>query len=128
MTADILRAVGAGVAALFFLAVLRQYSPALSAAASFAVSAVVLWIALKAGSPLFELIGELSRSTDATGFSCLLKAAAVALIAQFAQDACRESGQTALAGQIDFAGKVGVLLSAAPLLQETAELLLRLLK
>lgn len=128
MTIEVLRVLGVGLAALFLAAILRQYSPALAAALSLGAGAVIWYLALRAGKPVFSLIRELAQRADTTGLSCLLRAAAIALLSQFAQDACRDAGQTSLAGQLEFAGKIGVLLAAAPMLTELAEILLRFLQ
>lgn len=128
MTGDIVRAFGIAAAAIVFVSLLRQYSPPLSVAVSFAAGIAVFFFALRAGASVFVFLNELAEHTHAQGFACLMKAAAIALISQFAQDTCRESGQAALAGQIEFAGKIGVLASAAPLFSELAQILLRYLQ
>lgn len=128
MTAEILRVIGIGTAALFLAALLKQYSPALAVALSLCAGAVIWVGVLRAGEPVFDMVRALARYTDESGLSCLLKASAVALLSQFAQDACRDAGQGALAGQIEFAGKVGVLLAASPMLTELAAMLVRFLQ
>ena len=47
----------------------------------------------------------------------LLKALAVCYITQLASDCCRDSGESAVAGKIEFAGKIAVLLIAVPLFE-----------
>lgn len=128
MTAEILRIIGVGVAALFLAALLKQYSPALAVALSLGAGAVIWLCVLRAGEPVFDLVRALAKYTDESGLACLLKASAIALLAQFAQDACRDAGQGALAGQIEFAGKIGVLLAASPMLTELAAILVRFLQ
>lgn len=128
MTGDVLRAFGVAAAALVFVSLLRQYSPPLSVLVSFGAGAVVFLLALHASQPLFQFLDSMVRQTDTQGFSCLLKAAGIALVAQLAQDTCRESGHAALAGQIEFAGKIGVLAAAAPMFSELAQILTRLLQ
>ena len=128
MTREIVCIAGAGLAAMVLIGVLKQYSPAVAAAASLGAAALIFLAALQMSGPVFDFLNRLAQSTDANAFSCLIRAAAVALIAQFAQDSCRENGQTALAGQIEFAGKLGVLLAASPMLEEMAAVLLRFLQ
>ena len=57
-----------------------------------------------------------------------IKAVAIALMAQSVQDLCMEAGQTALAGRVELAGKVAVLLAAMPLFTVLTDTLLALLR
>ena len=47
---------------------------------------------------------------------------------QCTQDLCREAGQTALAGRVEFAGKAAMLVAALPLFSALADILLELLR
>lgn len=49
-------------------------------------------------------------------------------MAQSVQDLCMEAGQTALAGRVELAGKVAVLLAAMPLFTVLTDTLLALLR
>ena len=58
----------------------------------------------------------------------LAKAAGIALTAQLARDVCKDAGQSALAGQVELAGRVLILLAAMPLLGRLLELVTGLLR
>ena len=72
---------------------------------------------------------KLFRSFQASSISkVVFKAVAIALMAQSVQDLCMEAGQTALAGRVELAGEVAVLLAAMPLFTVLTDTLLALLR
>ncbi len=53
----------------------------------------------------------------------LLKMIGIAFLAEFSSSMCKDAGQTAIAGQIDFAGKLTMLVISLPILQSLLETL-----
>ena len=116
MTVRIAAVVVCGILAYVLL---KQYRPEF-AVLSEAVCGVVL---------LFLLSDELESVLDlfngmllGTGLgreylSVLLKALGTALVVQFTADLCRDAGDGAAAGQIEFAGKVIMAASSIPLIE-----------
>lgn len=51
---------------------------------------------------------------DASYLKIVLKSIGIALLTQFASDICKDSGQSALAGKIEFAGKLLIAVLALP--------------
>ena len=116
---NIIAITGLGITAAALSAVIRRYNGEYSLFISLAASLLILGAVITALSPLLGLINEL---TDASGadsgyIAVLLKALAVCYINQLASDCCRDSGETAVAGKIEFAGKIAVLLIAVPLFE-----------
>lgn len=116
---NIIAITGLGITAAALSAVIRKYNGEYSLFISLAASLLILGAVITALSPLLDLINEL---TDASGadsgyIAVLLKALAVCYITQLASDCCRDSGESAVAGKIEFAGKIAVLLIAVPLFE-----------
>ncbi len=111
--------VGAGVAAAALSAVLRQYNKEFGLYISLGASAVILITVFLAVNPLLELVNELNETagSSAEHLSVVLKAAAACYVTQLASDCCRDSGETAIASRIDFAGRIAVLLISVPLFE-----------
>ncbi len=55
--------------------------------------------------------------------SALIKALGIAVITQLATDLCKDNGEAALAGQVEFAGKVIILGVSLPILRGIAQLI-----
>ena len=53
---------------------------------------------------------------DAATGKLLLRTVGIALIAEFAAQLCRDSGESAMAGRISLAARVSILASALPML------------
>ena len=52
----------------------------------------------------------------------LLKSVGICFICQFSSDICNDSGQSALATKVELAGKILILISALPLMEEILEI------
>ena len=93
-----------------------------------AFSMVLLWFVMQALGPVLSFVETLSQFSGFEHLGTVFKAVAIALMAQSVQDLCMEAGQTALAGRVELAGKVAVLLVAMPLFTVLTDTLLALLR
>ena len=112
---DIFKILGFCLCALVLLSVLRQYNPGYAVLAALACCMVLLWFVMQALGPVLSFVETLSQFSGFEHLGTVFKAVAIALMAQSVQDLCMEAGQTALAGRVELAGKVAVLLAAMPL-------------
>ena len=62
---------------------------------------------------------------DNSYLKIVLKSIGIALLTQFASDICRDSGQFALAGKIEFAGKLFIAVLALPVAKSLIEVALK---
>jgi stage III sporulation protein AD len=94
------------------------------AAAAAILSAVILYVApvTDTVTAVFEQAGA-----DKSYLNVLFKALGICYITQFASDICRDSGEGALAVQIELAGKISLLLLALPMFEALADLVTVLL-
>lgn len=79
-------------------------------------------------SKLEVISGAIKELQDFIGIngaymSILLKMIGIAYIAEFASSLCKDAGQGAIAGQIDFVGKLTMLVVSLPILQSLLETL-----
>lgn len=110
----------AAVAFCVIAVTLKQSRPEFSTAFSLCSVAVVLVLVFKELEPLIELLnraGELSGISD-KGIKIVLKSVGICLITQFASDTCRGAGEPAIAGTVEAAGKIAVMLCAVPLFSD----------
>ena len=125
---DIFKVLGFCLCALVLLRVLRQYNPGYAVLAALACCMVLLWFVMQALGPVLSFVETLSQFSGFEHLGTVFKAVAIALMAQSVQDLCMEAGQTALAGRVELAGKVAVLLAAMPLFTVLTDTLLALLR
>jgi stage III sporulation protein AD len=94
------------------------------AAAALVLGAVILYV-----SPIADTINTIFDKAGAsdTYINILFKALGICYITQFASDICKDSGEGALAVQIEIAGKITLLLLSLPLFEALTDLVTVLL-
>ena len=126
---EIVTIAGVVVIAAFLAVMLRQQRPEQALGLSLVAGIAVLTFVLAKALPVISSLQDLLNATtlpDEYG-QILFKALGVCLLTQLAADACRDAGESALAGKAEFAGKVALLVLALPLFQKIAELAVSLI-
>lgn len=126
---NILALTGAALAAAAISVILRRYNNEYGMYISIAVSVLIFAVILGALSPIFSLIEKLSEAagTSSEYIAVLMKALAVCYITGLASDCCKDSGETAIAARIDFAGRIALLLISVPLFEAILEIVKELI-
>ena len=114
---------GVVVVAAFLAVLLRQKSPEQSMAVGLLTGVGVMALLLTKAAPSLGAVKELmdSSALPAEYGQILFKALGICLLTQLAADACRDAGESALAG------KVGLIMLSLPLFQKIAELAVSLM-
>ena len=96
---------------------LRRYLPEYAMLVTLGAGKLILLLNYSVILPIFRQVEHLFALTHLpeSYAAILLKTLGICLITQFASDACRDVGETSLAGKIEFAAKVSMLLLALPL-------------
>ena len=70
--------------------------------------------------PLFEKMHSLTSSSGIPPeyTSTLFKSLGICLVSQFTADACKDAGETALAGKIELASKIAIATLSLPILEQ----------
>lgn len=107
------------VVAAVFAVLLKKYNPEMALLTATVTGIIVFAAVLASMSPAIDLLKRLSSLVGSAGenISILLKSIGICYICQFSADSCRDSGQGALAGKIELAGKVAVVLLCLPILE-----------
>ncbi len=120
----ILKIFGVAVVELAVYAALRRTHPEFAVLTEIAAAVLVFLFAA-------DSLGEMKAFFDATVSAAgtdpvwaeiLLKVLGTALVTQFAADAARDNGQSALAEKIEFAGKLLMLSLSLPVLKALLQL------
>lgn len=120
----------AAVTAAVFAALLRKTNPELSLILVIACSVVLLLWALASASGILENLNSMITSAGlrADYIAILLKVIGICLVTEFAVNVCRDSGSSALAGNLSLAGKLLITLTAMPLYNDIFQTILSLLQ
>ncbi len=113
------------VTALF----LREIRPELARLVALGAGIVIMLAVLPMAGEFVEGIRNfgLLNSYAAEFLGPLLKITGIAYIAQFAAELCRDAGETALAGRVEFAGKTAIALMSFPIIKEVFVSLMKLI-
>lgn len=106
--------------ATVFVVLLKKYNPEIAMLTA-TITGIIVFVAIMSSmSPAIELLKRLSALAGAAGdnVGVLLKSIGICYICQFSADSCRDAGQSALAGKIELAGKIAVVLLCLPALEK----------
>ena len=115
---------GLAMVGLVALLLLRQYRPEWAVFVRIAVTIVSLWLILNLAGTVISYVTELTRGTgalDGETWTLLLKALGIAFLTETAASVCRDSGEPSLAGWVEMAGKLEILLLSFPLIRRVME-------
>lgn len=125
---EIFKAAGFALAAAAFIVLLRQYLPAYSVLALAGAAMLFLGAFASAAAPAVAWLEGLGEIAGQEEFSCLLKAAGIALVAQNVVELCKDAGLGVLAYGVELTGRCLVLAAALPLLRRVLERLMLLMQ
>lgn len=126
---DIAAIGGLALAAAALCALLRRYHGEYALLIS--VGAGIL-IVIQMFSSLIPIVHEIETLSQQAGIASeygevLFKAVGICFLAQFAGDACRDAGETALASRVETAARLAMIAAALPLFRQLAEMALTLI-
>lgn len=118
------------IVGLTALLILKQYKPEWAVFLRLAVTVVALSMILTVMGGILSYLRELTEGTGAQAgdsWEILLKALGVAFLTETAASICRDSGETGLAGWVEMAGKLELLLLSFPLIRTVLDTAVSLL-
>ena len=119
---DIVKIIALSLAGVMLAAVLRQHSPEYGIYAALAAGILIL---LYISGYLQEAIRFLHSMAERTG----LGAGSIGIhLTEFSAQLCKDAGYGAIAMKVELAGKLMILVTALPVFQSLADLILSLLE
>ena len=120
---NILGIAGIAICAAVVAAMLRRYHQEYAVLVGIAAGIVILIEILTSIAPAIQ---QINRLLSSAGISSqyeviLLKTLGICFLAQFAADACRDAGESALASKMELAGKISIVILSLPLFEQIAK-------
>ncbi|MDD6236301.1 MAG: SpoIIIAC/SpoIIIAD family protein [Clostridiales bacterium] len=114
---NILAIVGIGIVATAICILIKQYRPEFAMMVSLSCGVLIFVMILLHLSPAILDIQELmsKASLDNGYFKVLVKSLGICYVTSIASDSCKDAGQAAIAGKIELAAKVAIVILALPL-------------
>ncbi len=109
---------------------LKELRPELARLLALGTGVVIMAAVLPMAAEFVEGIRGFSQLDLYAGsfLGPLLKITGIAYIAQFAAELCRDAGENALAGRVEFAGKTAISLMSFPIIKEVFMSLMSLIE
>ena len=121
---------GLALTGLTALLILRSYKPDWTPLIRLAVAVIFLGIILTMTATVLDYVQELTSATGALSeetWPILLKALGIAFLTETAASLCRDSGEAGLAGWVETAGRLEILLLSFPLIRTVLDAVTALL-
>ena len=126
---EIIQIVGLALAATVISVIIKEYYPEIAVQISIITGIIIFAvISVKIGN-VINLLKELADKVniDMLYISTIIKIVGIAYITQFASEVCRDAGEGAIAAKVELAGKILIVVMAAPIILGLLKLLVELL-
>ncbi len=120
---EIIQVVSFAVIAAIFILFIRQSRPEIAQLLSIAVGVIVVIYLLGYLKMVIDVITQMALEAQVNPLflRTLLRVIGVAYLAEFGAQICRDAGESSIAGKIEFAGKIIILVMAIPILVSVLE-------
>jgi len=126
---EIVQVVGVGLVATILILVLKEYHPEIAFQIAIAAGVILILLVIGYIVEIIQAVTEvaLDAGMEVMYLQVLLRIIAVAYLAEFAAQVCRDAGEGSIASKIELAAKVIILVMAVPIITSVMESILSLL-
>lgn len=126
---EIIKVLILGLLSALIVALLKQEKPEIALQVSLASGIVIFLFMI---SKLTIVIGAMQEiasriNIDIVYLNTVLKIIGISYLASFGVELCKDSGQSSIAGKIEFAGKVLIITLAIPILMAVMDMVLKIM-
>lgn len=120
---------GLGIIAALISIILKKYKPELALHVTIIVGIVIFSLMI---SKLTVVLGLLDNITQKVNIEfvyleTILKIIGIAYITEFGSEVCRDAGEGAIALKLEFAGKILIIVLAAPIIYALLDLIVKII-
>jgi stage III sporulation protein AD len=126
---EIVQIVGLGFVVTLLILIIRSQRPEIAVLLSITLATIIFLMVLAKINVVLNLFRDLAEKAGVNQLylNTILKIIGIAYITEFGAQVCRDAGEGAVAGKIEFAGKVLVMVMAIPIIALVLETIIRLL-
>ncbi|MCG8502769.1 MAG: stage III sporulation protein AD [Firmicutes bacterium] len=126
---EILQIVGLGLVAAIMSIVIKGQRPEISMQISILTGIMIFTLMAVNFSTVLKLLEGIADKADLdlAYVTTILKIIGIAYISQFGAEICRDAGEGAIASKIEFAGKILIIVMAAPIVMALLNLLIEMI-
>ncbi len=126
---DIFQITGIGIISTIIIVILKSMKPDFAMYVAIVTGIVIFMLLIGKISAVVDLLREFSVRVNIKNLylNTLLKITGIAYIAEFGAEICRDAGESAVASKIELAGKVLIMVIAAPVITSLLDLIINIM-
>ncbi len=126
---EIIQIVGLGFVVTLLILIIKQERPEIAVQLSLTLATIIFLIVLTKINIVLNLFRDMAEKANISQMylNTILKIIGIAYITEFGAQVCRDAGEGAVAGKIEFAGKVLVMVMAIPIIALVMDSIVRLI-
>lgn len=119
-----------GIISAFLSVMIKKYNPEYSLAIGIVTGVLILGVIFGHITGVIARVQQLLKATNIPleYIEILFKSLGICFLTQFASDACKDVGETALSSKIETAGKLMILIVSLPLFEKVISIATELIK
>lgn len=119
-----------GIISAFLSVMIKKYNPEYSLAIGIVTGVLILGVIFGHITGVIARVQQLLKATNIPleYIEILFKSLGICFLTQFASDACKDAGETALSSKIETAGKLMILIVSLPLFEKVISIATELIK
>lgn len=126
---EIVQIAGLGFVVTLLILIIKHQKPELAVQLSITLAVIVFLMVLDKLGVVLELFRDLADKAQISQLylNTILKIIGIAYITEFSAQVCRDAGEGAVAGKVEFAGKVLVMIMAIPIIALVLDTIVKLI-
>ncbi len=126
---EIIQIIGLGFLVTLLILIIKQQRPELAVQLALTLSAIIFLMVLSKLNVVLDLFRDLAAKANISQMylNTILKIIGIAYVTEFGAQVCRDAGESAVAGKIEFAGKILVMVMAVPIIALVLDTIVRLI-
>ena len=126
---EIIQIIGLGFVVTLLILIIRQQRPEIAVQLSIALATIIFLMVLSKINVVLTLFRDMAAKANISSIylNTILKIIGIAYVTEFGAQVCRDAGEGAVAGKIEFAGKVLVMVMAIPIIALVLDTIVRLI-
>jgi len=126
---EIIQIIGLGFVVTLLILIIKQQRPEIAIQLSLALATIIFLMVLSKINVVLNLFRDMAAKANISSMylNTILKIIGIAYITEFGAQVCRDAGEGAVAGKIEFAGKVLVMVMAIPIIALVLDTIVRLI-
>lgn len=126
---EIFQIVGFAIIATLISVILKKYKPEISLQIAIVTGVIIFALMVAKLSMVINLLTDITYkiNIELTYLTTIIKIIAIAYIAEFASEVCRDAGEGTIAMKVEFAGKILIIVLAVPIIYALLDLVIKII-